>query len=167
MFCNIFHQDGDELVLHISEQTGRVVGLEGRERTIGEVFLLIGGVLVVHADGERELHKLTAASDTTKLVGIVSTPELDSTALVNTSDLSEFYNKAGRACRVHILHDGDQFSLSAEGFVTVPTLNGTVGITNGKWDSAAQTALLTCDEISVVGGVTMYLLTVSADKLNQ
>jgi len=122
------------------------------------------GVLL---DGERELHKLTAASDTTKLVGIVSTPELDSTALVNTSDLSEFYNKAGRACRVHLLHDGDQFSLSAEGFVTVPTLNGTVGITNGKWDSAAQTALLTCDEISVVGGVTMYLLTVSADKLNQ
>ena len=72
-------------------------------------IVAIGGL----EDGEREVHKVTPVTGADTLVGIVSTPELiyDERGL-GDSDLGNFINVAGDVVRVHVLHEGDIFSVA-------------------------------------------------------
>lgn len=118
-------------------------------------------------ENERELRKLVAAADATNVIGIVTTPELDSTLDVETSDLAEYYTKAGTAARVHLLQMGDIFSLSVEGFTAAPTVGAEVGVTDGKWDTAAETKIGKCIAIDKVSGTDLYVIEIAPNKVNQ
>ena len=120
--------------------------------------------------GERELRKLTAASATPTVLGITSTPEVDSLGSNSDTDgtnLINFYNKAGHAVRVHLLQAGDIFSVSADACGTAPTVGQGVAISSGKWSGASSGTLGTCIAIDVVGGVNLYVIEIGTDKVNQ
>lgn len=118
--------------------------------------------------GERELRKLTPADDDATLVlGIVTTPELDSTLYVETADLSEYVTKAGVPCRVHLLQMGDIFSVSSEVFAAVPTKGTALGVDGGLFDSTATAKVVKCIDIETVSGTTLYVLEVGVDAINQ
>lgn len=120
--------------------------------------------------GERELRELTAASATPTVLGITSTPEVDSFGDSKSTDgtvLGGFYNKAGKAVRVHLLQAGDIFSVSEEAIGTAPTVGQGVAIANGKWSGANSSTLATCIAIDVVGGVNLYVIEIGTDKVNQ
>ena len=72
-------------------------------------IVAIGGL----DEGEREVHKVTPVAESDVLVGIVSTPELkyDQNGL-GDSALANFKNEAGDVIRVHVLHEGDIFSIA-------------------------------------------------------
>lgn len=67
-------------------------------------------------NGEREIHKVKAATTTDTYVGIVCTPEVlyDQTG-VGDSDLSNFRNEADEVITVDVLTVGDIFSVANEG----------------------------------------------------
>lgn len=118
--------------------------------------------------GEREIRKCVAATAETTSWGIVSTPELDSTALTNTANLGEFYNKAGNAIRVHVLKDHNIFSVSAEALATVPTVGQFIALggTGGKW-AVGNSGVAKCIAIDVVDGVNLYVFEIGVDVANQ
>lgn len=61
-------------------------------------------------DGEREIHEVNPVTDEDVLVGIVSTPELMYDERLKS--ITDFINEEGNPCRVHILHEGDFFSIT-------------------------------------------------------
>lgn len=69
----------------------------------------IGGLLA----GEREIHKVTPVESTDVYVGIVTTPEViyDQRG-VGDGDLGNFINAKDDVIRVHVLHEGDIFSIA-------------------------------------------------------
>jgi len=72
-------------------------------------IVAIGGL----DDGEREVHKVTPVTDEDALVGIVSTPEVNYDQNgVGDTDLANFINGKGEVIRVHVLHEGDIFSIA-------------------------------------------------------
>lgn len=60
--------------------------------------------------GEREVHKVTAVTSSSKYVGIVSTPELEYDER-GYHGVDTFINEAGAIIRVDVLHVGDIFTL--------------------------------------------------------
>lgn len=60
-------------------------------------------------ENEREIHEVNAVSETDVLVGIVSTPEVD---YDERKQIEDFINEADVPCRVHVLHEGDSFSIA-------------------------------------------------------
>lgn len=120
-------------------------------------------------NGERELRELTAATATPTVLGITSTPEVNSEGDVDNdgSNLLTFYNKAGKAVRVHLLQAGDIFSVSEPAFDTAPTVGAVIGIDGGKWKVGAQNEIGKCIDIEVVTGTTLYGIEISTDKINQ
>ena len=60
-------------------------------------------------EDEREIHEVNAVAETDVMVGIVSTPEV---MYDEKKPIEEFINEAGVACRVHVLHEGDFFSIA-------------------------------------------------------
>ncbi len=70
-------------------------------------IVAIGGLL----DGEREVHKVTDVADDSTYVGIVSTPELEYEERGNRG-IETFSNEADAVVRVHVLHEGDIFSIA-------------------------------------------------------
>ena len=66
-------------------------------------------------DGERELWigKVPAASDALADIVLIATPEVMYDE--RKKNLDEFINEAGRDSRGYVLHQGDMFSISAEG----------------------------------------------------
>lgn len=70
-------------------------------------IVAIGGLL----DGEREVHKVTDVADDSTYVGIVSTPELEYEERGNHG-IETFSNEADAVVRVHVLHEGDIFSIA-------------------------------------------------------
>ena len=73
--------------------------------------VLVGDLL----EGERELHKATvpAANSPIKKIGLVTTPEVMYDERKHSLD--EFRNEAGDNVRIHYLHSGDEFSVTAKG----------------------------------------------------
>ncbi|MBQ0036419.1 MAG: hypothetical protein KBT35_05835 [Firmicutes bacterium] len=67
-------------------------------------------------DGEREIHKVKAATTTDTYVGIVCTPEViyDQTGVGDT-DLGNFKNGKDEVITVNVLAVGDIFSIANEG----------------------------------------------------
>ena len=119
--------------------------------------------------GERELRELTAATATPTVLGITSTPEVNSEGDADNdgSNLLTFYNKAGKAVRVHLLQAGDIFSVSEPAFDTAPTVGAVIGIDGGKWKVGAQNEIGKCIDIEVVTGTTLYGIEISTNKINQ
>lgn len=121
-------------------------------------------------NGERELRLLTAATATPTVLGITSTPEVNSEGDYDNDghNLLTFYNKAGKAVRVHLLQAGDIFSVSALAFDgTAPTEGQVVGIASGKWKAGAANEIGKCIDIEDVSGKTLYTIEISTDKINQ
>ena len=120
-------------------------------------------------NGERELRQLTAATDTPTVLGITSTPEVNSEGDIDNdgSNLLTFYNKAGKAVRVHILQAGDIFSVSEPAFDTAPTVGAVIGIDGGKWKVGSTKGIGKCIDIEVVSGTTLYGIEISTNKVNQ
>lgn len=75
------------------------------------VIVGIGALL----DGERELHKVEDVTDEDVLVGIISTPEVEYEER-GYHGIETFSNEAGVPVRVHVLHEGDFFSLGNSKF---------------------------------------------------
>ena len=72
-------------------------------------IVAIGGL----DEGEREVHKVTPVTEADVFVGIVSTPEVNYDQRgVGDVDLANFKNIAGDVIRVHVLHEGDVFSIA-------------------------------------------------------
>lgn len=70
-------------------------------------IVAIGGLL----DGERELHKVTDVAEDSTYVGIVSTPEVEYEER-GTHGIETFSNEKDATIRVHVLHEGDIFSIA-------------------------------------------------------
>lgn len=69
--------------------------------------------------GEREIHKVTAPVATSTYFGLVCTPEV---MYDEKKQMDEFENEADSVIRVGIFQKGDIFSVTAEGFDTVPVV---------------------------------------------
>lgn len=61
-------------------------------------------------DGEREVHRVEDVTASDTLVGIISTPEVEYSE-DGYHDIDTFVNKADDTIRVHVLHEGDIFSI--------------------------------------------------------
>lgn len=168
-------------IVMVENATGTVDGA----RVVSGIYLVSGnraeidngmpvavGALVV---GERELHQFTAATAGTKVVGIVTTPEVDRAAATNNGYLGNFYNKADGTTgfvRVHIPRSTNWFGLSAEVIDGTPTVGSGIALggTGGKWKVVAaggEGILATCMDITVVDGVTLYNYKFGTDVVNQ
>lgn len=60
-------------------------------------------------EGEREIHEVNPVTDADVFVGIVTTPEVNYDE--RKYGIENFINEAGEPCRVHVLHEGDFFSI--------------------------------------------------------
>lgn len=61
-------------------------------------------------DGEREIHKVEDVTDTDTYVGLITTPEVEYEEK-GYHGIDTFVNKADVPVRVHVLHEGDIFSI--------------------------------------------------------
>ena len=61
-------------------------------------------------DGEREIHEVTDVTEADTYVGIITTPEVEYDER-SYHGLDTFINKADVPVRVHVLHEGDFFSI--------------------------------------------------------
>lgn len=69
-------------------------------------IVAIGGLL----DGEREIHKVVDVTESDKFVGIVTTPEMEYDER-GYHGIDTFSNEKDEPIRVHVLHEGDFFSI--------------------------------------------------------
>lgn len=168
-------------IVMVENATGTVDGA----RVVSGVYLVSGaraeidngmpvevGALV---DGERELHKFTAAAAGAKVVGIVTTPEVDKSAPTNNGYLGNFYNKTDGSTgfvRVHIPRSMNWFGFSAEVIDGTPTVGSGIALggANGKWKVVAaggEGIIATCRDITIVDGTTLYNYEFGTDVVNQ
>lgn len=86
-----------------------------------------GNVVVVgaRATGEREAYSTSAPTASTKLnaIALVCAPEVLYDE--RKKNLNEFYNESGSIVRGYILHNGDEFSVTADGLDGTPA-NGSI-----------------------------------------
>ena len=117
-------------------------------------------------EGQREVHKASAATagaDLTECVLIAAPEVMYDERLRN---LDDYINEAGKAIRGYILHSNDEFSVTPEGFVNnvVPAVGDEVGIgADGKID-AAGTGLGKCSHIEQAGRYTYYTILVGVTE---
>lgn len=72
-------------------------------------FVAIKGLV----EGEREIHEVIDVTDADTFVGVITTPEVIADQRgVGDMDLGNFFNEAGEAVRVHVLHEGDILSIA-------------------------------------------------------
>ena len=80
------------------------------------------------ADGEREAYEgdKPAVSDALGELALIAAPEVmyDS----RLKDLADFYNEAGAIVRGYRFHNGDEFSLTADGFTGSPAVGNVVEV---------------------------------------
>lgn len=112
-------------------------------------------------DGAREVHKAvaaTAGADISKCA-LIANPEVMYDE--HMKNLDQYINEAGKAVRGYVLHENDEFSVTAEGFVAdAPAVGAAVGIgANGKID-ASGTGLGKCIHIENTGRYTYYTILV-------
>jgi hypothetical protein len=113
--------------------------------------------------GEREIHKATAPTATTTFFGIVCTPEV---MYDEKKQMDEFENAAGAVARVGIFQKGDIFSVTAEGFDTVPTVGKLVELAAATTLKVVTTATAGSTQvgkvvaIDTVGAKTLYVVEV-------
>lgn len=110
--------------------------------------------------GEREVYKAVAATDSDDLSEcvVIASPEVMYDE--RKRNLDEYINEAGKILRGYILRRGNIFSLSAEGFGTVPAKGDNVVIgSDGKLTKGASGAtgvLGTCADVENTGRYTYY-----------
>lgn len=92
-----------------------------------------GNVVVVgaRATGEREAYSTStpAAGSALKSIALVCAPEVMYDE--RKKNLNEFYNEQGAIVRGYILHNGDEFSLTADGFEGTPAVGNVVELQAG------------------------------------
>lgn len=136
----------------------RSVRFYGADGKVSEVENGVIAHLEALEAGQREVYKAVAATNSAKLSEcvLIAAPEVMYDE--RKRNLSDFINEAGKAIRGYVLHENDEFSVTAEGFVggTVPVEGAEVGIgANGKID-AAGTGLGKCVHIEQAGRYTYY-----------
>ncbi len=131
------------------------------------------GRLVELVELEKDQHEVWTvkpASKDTKRGRLVLLDAPEVMADERKKNLWEFYNEKGDAIRGYILHTGDIFSLSAEGFEeSQPTVKQKVGIgTDGKLKPGDENAIGTCIAIDTLGtnaySMKMYVIEVAAPE---
>ena len=116
-------------------------------------------------EGQREVMKAVAATESSNLADcvVIAAPEVMYDE--RKKNLDEYINEDGEAVRGYRLQDRNMFSLTAEGFAnkTAPGLNGQVGIgDNGKLDTA-KTGFGKCVHIETAGRYTYYTIKITRD----
>lgn len=116
-----------------------------------------------YEEGEREIHKATAAAANADLneCAIIANPEVMYDE--RKHNLEDYINEAGKAIRGYVPRSRNIFSFTKEGFVggNVPTVGAQVGIgAGGKIDTAA-TGLGKCVHIETVGRYTYYAIEIA------
>lgn len=119
----------------------------------------IGGLV----EGEREIHETAVPKVDSKYFGILCTPEL---MYDEKKAIDEFVNVTEKPARAFIPHLGDIFSLTAEGFNTVPKVgqfvelaaSNTLAVADAATDGSTQVGKII--EIDVVGRYTFYVIEV-------
>lgn len=112
-----------------------------------------GNVVVVgkRAEGEREAYLSEAPTTTSKMgaIALVCAPEVmyDS----RQKNLNEFYNKKDDIVRGYILHNGDEFALTADGFDGTPKKDAVVELQAGLKLNAVDSAT---SSVTGVGTIT-------------
>lgn len=101
-----------------------------------------GNVVVIgaRADGEREAYQSVAPTADAKMgsIALVCAPEVMYDD--RKKNLNEFYNEAGSIARGYVLHNGDEFSLTADGFDGTPTVGYVVEMQTGLKLKAVESA---------------------------
>ena len=117
-------------------------------------------------DGQREIRKVTTPTGTEKIneVVIIAHPEV----IYDQSTyhgLEEYINVAGKDVRAYRFHNGDGFSLTAEGFEGTPEKGKYVVVgatTKAKIsDTATGTVIGTIDDVWKLGRDTYYYIQVT------
>lgn len=116
-------------------------------------------------DGEREVRKATAPTDSTPIskIALVAHPEVIYDESVYHG-LEEYINEAGKTVRGYRLHGNDGFSLTADGFSGTPEKGKyvVVGTTTKPVVSATATGTVIgkIDDVWQLGNATMYYVSV-------
>lgn len=101
-----------------------------------------GNVVVIgaRADGEREAYNSVTPTADAKLgqIALVCEPEVMYDE--RKKNLNEFINEAGSIARGYVLHNGDEFSITAEGFDGTPKKGSVVELQAGLKLSAVDSA---------------------------
>lgn len=101
-----------------------------------------GNVVVIgaRADGEREAYNSVTPTADAKLgqIALVCEPEVMYDE--RKKNLNEFINEAGSITRGYVLHNGDEFSITAEGFDGTPKKGSVVELQAGLKLSAVDSA---------------------------
>ena len=133
---------------------------------------LENGAVVVpgsYETGAREVRACAApaAGDAIGKIAILGSEEVVKEAKYNA--VGGFTNKTGTVARGYILEAGDIFSVSAEGFETVPTVGAAVkvaagktklGTTDAKDSGSSDITIGTCIAIEQDGATTWYVVRV-------
>lgn len=101
-----------------------------------------GNVVVIgaRADGEREAYNSVTPAADAKLgqIALVCEPEVMYDE--RKKNFNEFINEAGSIVRGYVLHNGDEFSITAEGFDGTPKKGSVVELQAGLKLSAVDSA---------------------------
>lgn len=115
--------------------------------------------LLGYEDGEREIYRAVAATNSDDLNDcvVIATPEVMYDE--RKHNLDEFINEAGKICRGYILRSRNIFSVTADGLGTAPTKGQKVKIgTNGKLTADNSGTFGVCADIEDAGRYKYYAI---------
>lgn len=113
-----------------------------------------------YEDGQREVMKAVAASESDDLNDCAIVAGVEVMYDERKKNLDEFINEAGKATRGYIPRSRNIFSVTKEGFVggTVPAKGDTVGIGTGGKIKKDGTNLGKCIAVETAGRYTYYVI---------
>lgn len=113
-----------------------------------------------YEDGQREVMKAVAASETDDLNDCAIVAGVEVMYDERKKNLDEFINEAGKAIRGYIPRSRNIFSVTKEGFVgeTVPAKGDSVGIGTGGKIKKDGTNLGKCIGVETAGRYTYYVI---------
>ena len=120
------------------------------------------------AEGEREVFigVTPAADDAMNDIVLIAAPEVMYDE--RKKNLDQYINEAGKSARGYCLHEGNFFSLTAEGFVGTPAKGNIVELTNGiKLNAVASatdnaTKIGKIVDVEIAGRYTYYVVRIGA-----
>lgn len=114
-----------------------------------------GNVVLVGAlaDGEREAYSTSVPAKDSKLnaIALVCAPEVPYDE--RKKNLNEFYNEADAIVRGYIFHNGDEFSITADGFDGTPAKGNLVELQAGVKLNAVASATTGCTAVGTIVAV--------------
>lgn len=114
-----------------------------------------GNVVLVGAlaDGEREVYSTSAPAKDSKLnaIALVCAPEVSYDE--RKKNLNEFYNEADTIVRGYVFHNGDEFSITVDGFDGTPAKGNLVELQAGIKLNAVASATTGCTAVGTIVAV--------------